>query len=85
MMKLCICADPENCTEIPEGWICKRLVGKRSVPKPGIPHIAFQCGEWRVIVHKDVPPWSLSAMALAHVDRMNIQRITGITSYHRGV
>lgn len=25
-MKLCICADPENCVEIPEGRICKRLI-----------------------------------------------------------
>jgi hypothetical protein len=39
------------------------------VPKPGKPHIARQSGEWRVIVNsKQLPPWSLSAIALSHAE-----------------
>lgn len=28
MKKLCICADPENCKEIPENMICKRTASR---------------------------------------------------------
>lgn len=54
------------------------------VPMPGRPHLRRMGGKWQVIVHRQTPPWSLSAMALAHAEVLNQDAITGVTSYHLG-
>jgi hypothetical protein len=87
-MKLCICADPENCTEVPENTICKKDHLPSSPPPPvkGKLHICRWMGSWCVIgdSHAPGPATATYWFAFDHVKLLEEQRITGITSYHLG-
>jgi hypothetical protein len=54
-MKLCICADPQNCTEVPEGWICKKDLQSPTPPVKGKLHICRWMGSWCVVGDSHAP------------------------------
>jgi hypothetical protein len=85
-MKLCICADPENCTEVPENVICKKDLPSPTPPVKGKLHICRWLGQWCVIKdsHAPGPATATYWLAFDHANLLEIHRMTGITSYHLG-